>query len=105
MASEIAISQPRIDQRFVDDVGRLTQYGYSLLTQVVGRLGGPVGEILDARSLSLAVSELQQEAAALPVFIPQTAGSEDPSAEVSALRAEVAALRVIVEGLQQGYHQ
>lgn len=118
MASENTISQPRIDRRFVDDMGRLTEYGYSLLVQIVNRVGGPVGEVLDGRSLSLAISELQQ--APLPVDrssdidelqslvwtqpVPERAlaANEDPSAELQTLRAEVYALRNIVDGLLQG---
>lgn len=118
MASENTISQPRIDRRFVDDMGRLTEYGYSLLVQIVNRVGGPVGEVLDGRSLSQAIAEIQQ--APLPVdrssdidelqslvwnqpaTVSVPAATEDTSAELQSLRAEVDALRNIVDGLLQG---
>lgn len=120
MASENTISQPRIDYPFVTSQGLLTQYGYSLLVQIVNRVGGPVGEILDGRELSQAIEELRQqptvpdrsfEIDALGSFLMTQPTSlqaaptvEDPSAEIPAMRAELAALRAIVEGIQQGMH-
>ncbi len=119
MASENTISQPRIDQRFVNAEGQLTQYGYSLLVQIVNRVGGPIGEVLNGRELSAAIAELQiqpqpidqtlsiealrNELGSMPRYEPYVAPSEIADATSFSLMAELDALRKRVEALEIGY--
>ncbi len=119
MASENTISQPRIDRRFVDDVGRLTEYGYSLLVQIVNRVGGPVGEVLNGRELTAAITELQlqpqpfdhtlsiealrNEIGAMPLPERHIVPSEIADTFIFSLMAELDALRKRVEALEIGY--
>lgn len=118
MASENTINQPRIDHPFVKGDGRLTEWGYTLLTQIVRRVGGTVGEVLNGRELTAAIEELQlqplqpdltpsvealrNEIGVMPMAREHVQQSDLPP-DVFSLMAELDALRKRVEALEIGY--
>lgn len=74
MATDTTISSPRIDRKFVDGQGNLTQNAYALLYTLILRTGGTVAPVIDIPSINGRLDGL--EAAPLP---------QDHSAQIDAL--------------------
>ena len=118
--AENSIQSPRLDRGFVTVKingqvyrGELTDYSYALLWNLIKRVGGTTGEIIDMDGIH---GELDAAAMApIPQFVPQPNDDPGPPAiayltaetpqdgRLEALQAEVAEIRNQLNGLLQGY--
>lgn len=103
MATESVVSPVMMNRPVVDPkTGSLTQYGYSLFSKLLARTGGTVGNVVDVPGLEDGIESVRDEVALLP--IPQAAPqASEPVIGVESVMSELAALRKMVERLQQGY--
>lgn len=110
MATENTISSPRIDRKFVDASGNLTQNAYALLYGLIARTGGVSAPIIDISSIdgrlsaaSAQLVELLSMLETLPAPIAQEPQQLDiHDTRTMALAAEVDQLRQRIEALEIG---
>lgn len=119
MATANTVSSPRIDRKFVDANGNLTQNAYALLYGLIVRTGGTVAPIIDMdgmegrlASLEVApgpVDHAEQIASLLSMLetLPSTVDAQPPAPELHDTQAmqiasELDALRKRIEALEIG---
>ena len=119
MATENIVSSPRIDRKFVDANGNLTQNAYALLYGLITRTGGVIAPIIDVNSIdgrlnavegtplsidaSAQLVELMSMLETLPAPIAQEPQQMDiQDTRTMALAAEVDQLRQRLDALEIG---
>jgi hypothetical protein len=125
-ASTSTVSTPRLDRKFVDESGNLTQTAYALLSNLVRRTGGVVGEVIDVAGLQEQITDqaetnvaqdeaLEKQAAALQAIADEGEGGvmpsrpeqwqhkDDPAPEMEEMRARLHQLETLVNDLLIGY--
>jgi hypothetical protein len=117
MTTENTISSPRIDRKFVDERGNLTQNSYALLSGLIVRTGGVTAPVIDmdgmeGRLNSLEGTPLQPDQSAeisalfsmletMPAPAQPTAvGDQLQDNQASSLAAELYQLRSRIEALE-----
>jgi hypothetical protein len=110
MATESIVLTPRLDRKFTDGQGNLTQNAYALLSGLIRRTGGVVSSAIDMPGMEESISALEQQP---EPFIPEHDSpelahielppepAEDYGAQIATLRAELDELRGLISGLLQ----
>lgn len=117
MATETTVSSPRIDRKFVDGQGNLTQNAYALLYTLILRTGGVVAPVIDIPSIDGRLGTLEaspppqdhsaQIDALFSMMETMPAQAEQPPApdqlqdtQAAYLAAELENLRARIEALE-----
>lgn len=104
------ISTPRLDRKFVDAQGNLTQNAYALLFGLITRTGGVQAVVIDANGMQEQIDDALV-AARTPPLVPEDpllppahipVPEQQDDGRLQSLEAEVGRLRDLVAGLQQG---
>jgi hypothetical protein len=121
MATENTVSSPRIDRKFVDERGNLTQNAYALLYGLIVRTGGVTAPVIDmdgmderftsleaapiSPDLSGDIAALSSFVSSLPAHQPQAESDNQLNdGQIMAVLAELDQLRARVKALEIGYH-
>lgn len=98
------VSSPRIDRKFVDAQGNLTQNAYALLYGLIVRTGGTTAPVIDTAGLSQRLDATESEIDSLshePAPAPVLAQEDPRDAVIQSLAADMARLTQRIEQLEQ----